>query len=79
MHDIHIRGQPHLGWHLNSATNTLGEVQVTFLGTTFDRIGEIVGVGSRRHVNLVLVRKEPKPKHQSDLRRSRWKRALLTS
>ena len=48
-----------LGGELDSATDTLGEVQVTLVGTSLDGVVEVAGVGCGRHVELVLLGKEP--------------------
>lgn len=49
----------HLGWELDSAGDTLGQQEFTLLGSSLDSAGQVVGVGRRRHVDLVLVGKEP--------------------
>jgi hypothetical protein len=49
----------YLGGNLDSTTHTLGEGQVTLLGTSLDGVVKVVNIGSRRHVDLVLVGKVP--------------------
>lgn len=48
-----------LGWDLDSSTETLGETEVTLLTTSLDGVVEVVAVGSRRHVELILLGEEP--------------------
>lgn len=48
-----------LGWDLDSSTETLGETEITLLTTSLDGVVEVVAVGSRRHVELVLLGEEP--------------------
>lgn len=49
----------YLGGNLDSTTHTLGKGQVTLLGTSLDSVVKVVNIGSRRHVDLVLVGKVP--------------------
>lgn len=48
-----------LGGDLDSTTHTLGKGEVTLFGTSLDGVVEVVEVGGRRHVDLVLVGKVP--------------------
>jgi len=53
------KGTNDLGWDLDSSTETLGETEITLLTTSLDGVVEVVAVGSRRHVELVLLGEEP--------------------
>jgi hypothetical protein len=68
-----IRGETDLGGNLDSTGKTLGEGKSTSLGTSLDGVVEVVGVGGRRHVELVLVGKEPVGETCTNWRCTRWR------
>lgn len=53
------RRRTDLGGELDSSSDTLGEIQVTLLGSSLDSVVEVGDVGSGRHVELVLLGEEP--------------------